>query len=116
MNMAVLQFGKQNVPHEHDSAITTLRGEEEIDIELSELFEVEKRSKTQSWRPVVGIWESRADLVSSLKRPYRRRTKRSERSVLGKRVVSGSTTGRSKTKLGFGQKRSNAMDTKKCGS
>ena len=42
MNMAVLQFGKQNVPHEHDSAITTLRGEE-IDIELSELIEDEKK-------------------------------------------------------------------------
>ncbi|KAL0307873.1 UNVERIFIED_CONTAM: Ribosomal protein S3, mitochondrial [Sesamum calycinum] len=38
--------------------------------------------------PVVGIWESRADRVSSFKRRYRRRTKQSERPGSGKRVES----------------------------
>jgi hypothetical protein len=36
----------------------------------------------------VGIWESRADRVSSFKRGYRGRTKRSERPGAGKRVES----------------------------
>ncbi|XXG65929.1 hypothetical protein AAC387_Pa05g3512 [Persea americana] len=44
------------------------------------MTETTRQIKTRKGEgPVVGIWESRADRVSSFKRRYRGRTKRSER-------------------------------------
>lgn len=69
----------------------------------------EIKTRTTGKGLVADIWESRADRVSSFKRGYRGRTKRSERPGAGKRVES--IDREKQNEIRFGRKRCNVMDT-----
>ncbi|KAL0294984.1 UNVERIFIED_CONTAM: Ribosomal protein S3, mitochondrial [Sesamum radiatum] len=68
----ILHFPKRTFIHFFSPSTTTTKTTRKIQTRKGE-------------GPVVGIWESRADRVSSFKRRYRRRTKQSERPGVGEK-------------------------------